>query len=175
MKNAVPFTNEEKKNKAEKKEPKSVLASFKVGADVIDNKTRREGTIVSEEGKGKWAVQFGVIKITMRETNLTLVSKENVKPSVSYEVSSDSKDAEKPLFELRLLGLRAEEAIRALEHQIDLCVIHNFKSFSVIHGKGTGVLQQAVQDYLSNCSSVKDFKFAPPEDGGFGKTYVTLW
>lgn len=178
LKNAVPFTKEGAKINATDKasyKTNEIFPSFKVGADVIDKKTKREGTIVSSEGKGKWGVQFGAIKITMRETDLTLASKKNANPSVSYEVSSDSAGSEKPLFELRLLGLRAEEAIRALEHQIDLCVIHNFKSFSVIHGKGTGVLQQAVQDYLSNCSSVKDFKFAPPEDGGFGKTYVTLW
>lgn len=169
LKNAVPFESESEKHD-------TVLPLFKVGADVLDKKTKREGTIVSSEGKGKWAVQFGAIKITMKQTDLILDLKNQKAPSVSYELSKNSAiDDEKPLFELRLLGLRAEEAIRALEHQIDLCVIHNFKSFSVIHGKGTGVLQQAVQDYLSNCSSVKDFKFAPPEDGGFGKTYVTLW
>ena len=31
-----------------------------------------------------------------------------------------------------------------------------------------------VEDYLSNCTAVKEFSFAPPEDGGSGKTYVTL-
>ena len=70
--------------------------------------------------------------------------------------------------------MRAEEAVRALEHQIDLCTLQNFPHFSVIHGKGDGILQQAVRDYLSHCPSVQSFDFAPPEDGGTGKTYVTL-
>ena len=70
--------------------------------------------------------------------------------------------------------MHADEAIKALERQIDLCVLNNFLHFSVIHGKGDGVLQQAVKDYLSNCPVVKEFNFAPAEDGGAGKTYVLL-
>ena len=68
----------------------------------------------------------------------------------------------------------AQDAIKALEHQIDLCTLQNFSYFSVIHGKGNGILQQAVHDYLSHCPAVKEFTFATAEDGGTGKTYVTL-
>ena len=70
--------------------------------------------------------------------------------------------------------MREEEAIKALEKQLDLCQIHNFKNFSVIHGKGNGILQQAVQDYLGQYPAVKSFHYARAEDGGFGKTYVEL-
>ena len=70
--------------------------------------------------------------------------------------------------------MRAEEALKALQHQIDLCAINNFMNFSIIHGKGDGILQQLVTDYLSHCPLVKDFSFAPAEDGGAGKTYVEL-
>ncbi|MBD5414456.1 MAG: Smr/MutS family protein, partial [Treponema sp.] len=92
----------------------------------------------------------------------------------SYTIERAEKQDERPVFELRLLGMRAEEALRALEKQIDRCVMQDFKNFSIIHGTGAGVLQQKVRDYLSNCRAVKDFEFAHPEDGGFGKTYVTL-
>ena len=78
------------------------------------------------------------------------------------------------MFELRLLGMRQEEAIKLLERQLDLCSMQNFRTFSVIHGKGEGILQQAVQDYLAAYPGVKEFHFARPEDGGTGKTYVTL-
>ena len=80
----------------------------------------------------------------------------------------------RPEFELRVLGFHVDEAIRALERQLDLCTLHNFTNFSIIHGKGEGILQQALTDYLSNCPAVASFAFAPPEDGGSGKTYVTL-
>ena len=94
--------------------------------------------------------------------------------SADGRVSFGKTSAERPKFELRLLGMRYEEAIKTLEHQLDLCAINNFKEFSVIHGKGTGILQEAVWKYLSGCSAVKEYHFAKPEDGGTGKTYVTL-
>jgi DNA mismatch repair protein MutS2 len=44
----------------------------------------------------------------------------------------------------------------------------------VIHGKGDGILSQAVRDYLSTRPEVADFQFSRPEAGGFGRTEVTL-
>ena len=85
-----------------------------------------------------------------------------------------TKEDSSPKFELRLLGMYADDAIKALQRQLDLCVMQNFKNFSVIHGKGNGILQQAVQDFLSHYPGVKNFYFARPEDGGFGKTYVEM-
>ena len=67
-----------------------------------------------------------------------------------------------------------EEAMKALERQLDLASIQGLSDFSVIHGKGNGILQQAVQDYLSHYPGVESFSFAPPEEGGTGKTYVHL-
>ena len=70
--------------------------------------------------------------------------------------------------------MRQEEAIKALERQLDLCQRHNFRNFSIIHGKGNGILQNAVHAYLAQYPAVKEFGFASAEDGGFGKTYVEL-
>ena len=122
--------------------------------------------------------------MSMKQKDLKLVesaagkggAENSLKPDISIELADDASNGiyERPVFELRLLGMRSDEAIRALEHQIDLCVLHNFPSFSVIHGKGDGILMQAVSDYLSHCPVVADFSKAPAEDGGAGKTYVTL-
>ena len=163
---------------------------FKVGSYVIAGANRNEGVITEASGKGRWVVQFGSVKMTMKQKDLKLIRKENkeLTPSITVDlageyVSSGSADygnlvtekiSPRPVFELRLLGMRSEEAIKALEHQIDLCMLNNFPHFSVIHGKGNGILMQVVQDYLSHCSAVKSFEYAPSEDGGAGKTYVSL-
>lgn len=156
---------------------------FKEGAFVIAGNNQNQGVLVKEERKGVWQVQFGSLKMSMKQKDLKLIRKsENLSPSVSYELAGYDagtdfiveKDTPRPVFELHLLGMHADEAIKALERQIDLCVLNNFLHFSVIHGKGDGVLQQAVKDYLSNCPVVKEFNFAPAEDGGAGKTYVLL-
>lgn len=148
---------------------------FEPGAAVTAGAARNEGVLIDLARKGVWNVQFGSVKMTVKEKDLKLVrsSSKQLAPDVSYDLQASTKE-ERPVFELRLLGMRSEEAIHALEHQIDLCTLHNFPQFSVIHGKGDGILQQAVRDYLSHSPSVQSFTFAPPEDGGTGKTYVTL-
>ena len=160
--------------KADRHEEDEVL-EFKTGANVRAVSSGSEGVLLDSPRKGLWNVQFGSIKMSMKEKDLELVrgKKAPVAASVSYDLDT-SGYSERPAFELRLLGMRAEEAVAALEHQIDLCALSNFTHFSVIHGKGSGILQQSVHDYLSHCPIVQSFEFAPAEDGGSGKTYVTL-
>lgn len=163
--------------------PQEKPLKFEEGAYVVAGNNANAGVLIKEEKKGVWQVQFGSLKMSVKQKDLKLVKKsENLKPSVSYELSGYTtngnyiieKDTPRPSFELKLLGMRVEEALKALERQIDLCVLNNLVNFSVIHGKGDGVLQQAVKDYLSHCPVVKEFGFAPAEDGGAGKTYVSL-
>ena len=158
---------------------------FEIGASVKSKNGGNSGIITGAGKKGVWQVQFGSIKMTMKEKDLQLVNPpQNLLPSYSVDMAPNvyeygdnvivEKEAARPVYELRLLGMYAEEAVKALERQIDLCVLNNFDHFSVIHGKGNGVLQQAVRDYLSHSPAVADFEYAPAEDGGAGKTYVTL-
>ena len=157
---------------------------FEPGAYVMAGTNNSEGILIEETRKGVWQVQFGSVKMSVKQKDLKLSDNQErtLTPSVSIDINSKEvngniiveKDIPRPVFELRLLGMRSEEALRSLERQIDLCLLNNFLHFSVIHGKGDGILQQVVQDYLSHSSVVASFEFAPAEDGGAGKTYVTL-
>ena len=164
----------------EKLKPRLVKTEelFFEGAEVLAGAERRKGTLIRKVKDGVWQVQFGMLKMNVPQRQL--VPCENtvslVKQKVSVEFVRDNAEErnEAPKFELRLLGMRYEEAMKELEHQLDLCAINNFKNFSIVHGKGNGVLQQAVHDYLSHYPGVKDYHFARPEEGGSGKTYVEL-
>ena len=146
---------------------------------------------MQKQKNDKWLVQSGNIKLTIKESDIVQTISSSNKNSVSIEIvkaEDEHKERvgnlsrlnpssifnEKPVFELRLLGMRYEEAIKSLEKQLDLCVINNFKNFSIIHGKGNGILQTAVWDYLKSYPGISNFQFANPEDGGTGKTYVSL-
>jgi DNA mismatch repair protein MutS2 len=61
-----------------------------------------------------------------------------------------------------------------LDQQIERALRAGLAEFSVIHGKGEGVLQRGVHDRLRADSNVADYYFASPMDGGFGKTIVRL-
>lgn len=174
---------------------KKFRAQFVEGAKVKLKSGGMEGHLL-HKGKGDlWSVQFGAIKMEVEQKKLRLVqdthtplgyaqeSHSQDAPSIIYELVEKKDNSQqldffpenKPFFELRILGMRRDEAMKVLEKQIDLCVIHGLPSFSVIHGKGTGALQQAVQDYLSHSPAVSEFQFADANDGGFGKTYVQLY
>ncbi len=170
--------------------PRKVLEEaapvFEEGAKVHSLATGAEGVLLRKEKNDLWLVQFGGLKITARQKDLRLDESAQGKgaaknvPSWQYLAGQDGAasggggQADRPAYELRLLGMRADEALKALERQIDLCVLNGLDHFSVIHGKGTGALQKAVQDYLKKSPAVSDFSFAPAEDGGAGKTYVKL-
>lgn len=174
---------------------------FQEGATVATLKDNRTGILLRSSGKNSWLVQVGSLKLTMKEKDLRLLQPMALNQSASveyslvdstsasgklpihfYSASGSAQDRsfiqdstrERPALELRLLGMRSEEAIKALERQLDLATMQGLHNFSVIHGKGNGVLQQAVHDYLSHYPGVRDFHFARPEEGGTGKTYVVL-
>ena len=180
LKNAEPLTPRELKS-AEKKEKKETLEikPFESGMEVLAGREKRKGTLLQKTRGGQWLVQFGSLKMSVPESQLMRVKDSNEKAKTAdVEIilsKSENSENDRPKFELRLLGMRMEEAMKAVMHQMDVCALTNFKNFSIIHGKGNGVLQQAVHDYLSHYPGVKDFHFAAPEDGGSGKTYVTLF
>jgi len=61
-----------------------------------------------------------------------------------------------------------------VERQLDGALLKGLQEFSIIHGKGEGILQKSIQEYLSRCPWVEEFSFAPPEAGGTGKTIVRM-
>jgi DNA mismatch repair protein MutS2 len=70
--------------------------------------------------------------------------------------------------------MRLEEALETLRRQIDAAVLSGLKEFSVVHGKGDGILQKGVHEYLKNDPAIGDYYFSRPELGGFGRTEVIL-
>ena len=177
---SVPAASASAVGSAARQKPQAapVKLLFAPGTEVFAGAERRRGTLVSQNKNGSWNVQFGSLKMAVPQTQLVPVSPSTVPAaaSVVIETGSDGQESEsRPRFELRLLGMRYEEAMKALEKQLDLCTIYRFREFSVIHGKGSGILQQGVQNYLSHYPGVKEFHFAQPEDGGTGKTYVSLY
>ncbi|MDR2096270.1 MAG: Smr/MutS family protein [Treponema sp.] len=70
--------------------------------------------------------------------------------------------------------MRLEEALDSLGRQIDAAVLGGMGEFSVIHGKGDGIVQKGVHDYLRSAPQVTDYFFSRPELGGFGRTEVIL-
>jgi len=151
----------------EKKEPFDI----KEGMNILCGDSKREGVVLKADGKKKWVVQVGSLKISFKEKDLykakdSLVTK---KVSVSY-----NNETPRPKATIDVRGLTLERAIEEVQKQLEACLIHNFNSFSIIHGFGDGILQKGLHHFLKAQSQVKDYNFALPPDGGMGKTYVML-
>ncbi|MFB6259279.1 MAG: Smr/MutS family protein, partial [Thiohalorhabdaceae bacterium] len=69
-------------------------------------------------------------------------------------------------------GLRREEALAALQHFLDNAYGAGLRQVTVLHGKGTGVLSEAVHEALAADPRVARYGHARPEAGGSGVTEV---
>jgi DNA mismatch repair protein MutS2 len=76
--------------------------------------------------------------------------------------------------QLTLLGQRAEEALQNVEKYLDDAYSAGLTRTRLVHGKGTGALRRAVQEFLDGHPLVSAFATADPEEGGAGATVVML-
>ena len=96
-------------------------------------------------------------------------------PKADISISmSEGTQTIRPEFELDLRGMTGDEAEFALEKYLSDCAVSGWKTVRIIHGKGTGVLQQRVREMLKKYPGVKSFRYGRPEEGDFGVTVVEL-
>ncbi|AEV28193.1 mismatch repair ATPase (MutS family) [Sphaerochaeta pleomorpha str. Grapes] len=142
---------------------------FKEQMDVLCGTAKREGRIIRRAAKDSWIVAIGTMKFTMKEQDLSLPKRDKKKVKVLYQ-----SDAPMPKMVIDVRGMNLEETLAALDGQIESALVHGMTTFSVIHGFGDGILSRGIGDYLKKHPRVSDFRFALPEDGGMGKTYIML-
>jgi DNA mismatch repair protein MutS2 len=151
-------------------------AVFAPGMEVLAGPSKQRGVIVRMDKKtqlgNSWIVKIGSLKMSLQERELVPADTGGgTAKKASWAAEYSSGDA---VYELKLLGMRLEEATEALRRQIDAATLSGLKNFAVIHGKGSGILQKGIHDYLKGDPAVADYYFARPELGGFGRTEVVL-
>ena len=71
-------------------------------------------------------------------------------------------------------GCRYEEAKDLLDEYIDDLICANIKQANIIHGYGTGVIRELVQNFLKRSPHVASYRYGGEGEGGFGVTVITL-
>ena len=147
---------------------------LKKGDDVLIVDIDKEGVILSDPNGDTVLVQAGIIKTSVRIDNLRLIdtSKKNKVTATAYTRNVKSKAVADFKTELDIRGMNIEEAFIELDKFIDDCLIASIPQARIIHGKGTGVLRNAVQAYLRKHKSVRTFRLGVYGEGENGVSIV---
>jgi DNA mismatch repair protein MutS2 len=76
--------------------------------------------------------------------------------------------------EIDVRGLSAEEGVERVERYVDRASIAGVPEVRIIHGKGTGILKRAIEEFLGDSTLVETFRIGEPREGGWGATIVRL-
>ncbi len=76
--------------------------------------------------------------------------------------------------QLNVRQMTVAAALREVERYLDRLLLADVRRASILHGKGTGALRDAIRNYLASCSFVKSYGPAPPAEGGDGVTVFEL-
>ncbi len=147
---------------------------LKAGDAVEIVSTRTKATVLETPKKGeKVKVQAGILKIQVEPSDLQLMEGE---PQKKEEVKSGPrlKAPEQFTPELDLRGESGDEAVMELDRFLDNAVRLHLETVRIIHGKGTGVLRQRVQERLRRHPQVKSFRLGVYGEGENGVTIATL-
>ena len=132
--------------------------------------------VISINPEGVMSLQAGIMKITVRKDEVILVEDEQ-QPEIKKQIAqSEVKLREltaKP--ELDLRGMATDEAIPVIERFLDSARMAKLNFVTVIHGKGTGAMRQAVHQALRReQKGIKSFRLGRFGEGEDGVTIVEL-
>ena len=159
----------------EPEKPREVVAGSKVrmaGQAMV-------GVVQSVKGK-RAQVAFGHILTTVDKSMLTVVSnseyREATRPTTARTVVSADISARKLRFKdhIDVRGMRAAEALDAVQAFIDDALMVGVGSVSILHGKGTGALKEEIRRYLRTVPEVASAVDEHADRGGAGITIVTF-
>lgn len=119
-------------------------------------------------------VEFNGLKFRTELSKLVKVSgkikkdksKSNSESSKYFKMGAETR--------IDIRGERVNEAIAIVENFLNDAVIAGLPFLTILHGKGTGALRQAIHEYLKMQSSIKTFRNGTLAEGGEGVTVLEL-
>jgi DNA mismatch repair protein MutS2 len=76
--------------------------------------------------------------------------------------------------EIDVRGMRADEALNAVQHFLDDAILVGVADVNILHGKGNGILRTLIRQYLATVPNVRNFHDEDVRFGGAGITVVEL-
>ena len=130
--------------------------------------------VVSVNKDGTVNLKAGIMNVTAREDEVLLLEGETKKPQKAAPAASVGTRLVHVASEIDLRGMESLEGVLAAERYLDSAAMARMKTVTIIHGKGTGALREAVQQMLKRNKLVKSFRLGRYGEGEAGVTVVEL-
>lgn len=182
-------SNNDKVVHAEEQRRKQLLP-LEVGDEVMVLETGIKGTVLSVLEDSKYLIRVGIVSITVRRDAIRvledtvyqeetldkkfIVKEQETTQEVHYVMDRTTFPHAISAMKVDVRGCSVQEAFDRIYNHLDAIIISRLSSFSIIHGKGHGILARAIHAMLKEHILVQRYQYANPEDGGVGKTYVYL-
>ena len=149
-----------------------------VAGDTVELvKMGTKATVISVNKDGSLQLQAGILKITAKQEEVRVVegasnAKKDAQRIISRATHTLRTAATPSSIDLR--GMMTDEAIAVLEGYLDTAMMGKLETVTIIHGKGTGAVRNAVRTYCKRSRYVKTFRPGRYGEGEDGVTVVEL-
>lgn len=163
----VRKTKTNKKNKPQ---------DFKPGESVHVISLNVNGIVASApNNKGEVYVQMGILRSLISIRDLELIDIPEITTPTLSKTGSGKIKMSKSLNvspELNIIGKTVDEGIAILDKYLDDAYLSHIPQVTIIHGRGTGALRNAVQQHLKRLKYVKSYRVGGFGEGDHGVTIV---
>ena len=162
-----------------KPQPESKPQVIEVGSKVKLEGQATPGVVQQIKGK-KAQVAFGQMIVMVELSRLSIVSSSEyraaTRPTTARTVVSVDIRERKLNFRdtIDVRGMRAVEALEAVEDLVDDALMVGVSTVTILHGKGTGALKEEIRRYLRTVKDVATVADDHADRGGAGITIVTF-
>lgn len=148
-----------------------------VAGDTVELvKMGTRASVIAVNKDGSLQLQAGILKISAKQDEVRVVEGEN---QTKKEARRIIQQAERQLraaasTEVDLRGMTVDEALGAMDLFLDNAMLGKLETVTIVHGKGTGAVRQAVRQHLKRSRYVKTFRPGRYGEGEDGVTVVEL-
>ena len=160
----------------------SVPTSLKPGDTVLLVNLNAKATVLTApDAKGECTVQAGALKLKANLADMRTARPDKPeKPKGRQPAKGNGGGTTINVgpravqTECDVRGMNLEEAIAEVDAFLDSALINKLGQVYIIHGKGTGILRNGIQQHLKRFGAVKSFRLGKYGEGEDGVTVVTL-
>ncbi len=153
------------------------IEEVKVGDTVLVRTMNLKGKVCSlPNAKGDLSVQVGAMRtqVSIRDIEYAEAEPEAAAPKKTGAGKIAVSKSMSVGIDCNIVGMRVDEALPVIDKYLDDAYLAHLPQVSIIHGRGTGALRDAVHRHLRNLKYVKSFRLGEFGEGDRGVTIVTF-